>query len=246
MPFTLCHPAAVAVLPGNVRQHLPLAALAIGTMTPDFEYLLRLKPFSVWSHTIPGLFFFCIPMGLTAWIAWEHIARGPTRELLALRIERPPHVLTLPTLCVAAAAVLIGASTHLLWDAFTHSGRLGAMLIPALEEEAWRIGTYSLRWFGVLQHLSTVAGALVIGLWIVRERHRYGTGWRWTRTGNGIVAIAAIGILIGVVNAFLPHTVGDERYPGTMGLLARFTVGGMVGIAAALLAYGAMRRSNGH
>ena len=240
MPFTLCHPAALAVLPAPLRSRLPLAALAIGTMTPDFEYLLRLKPLSVWSHSIPGLFLFCLPVGLLTWIAWEHIARGPTRELLALRTERAPRSLTSATLGLAALAVLLGACTHIGWDSFTHSGRLGSLLIPQLEAEAWRVGSYSLRWFSVLQHLSTLAGALVLGLWFLHERRQHGAR-RWNSTAGTLVAIAAVGLVVGGLNAFVPHTIGASRYPGTLGLLARFAVGGMVGIGGSLLVYSAVR-----
>lgn len=242
MPFTLCHPAAVAVLPSRVRHALPLAALAIGTMTPDFEYLLRLKPLSVWSHTVPGLVTFCLPAGLVTWIAWEQIARGPTRELLALRNERPGWPLTAGSLLIAGLGVLIGAGSHLLWDSFTHSGRLGAMLVPQLEREAWRIGSYSLRWFSVLQHLSTVAGAFVLGLWFVRERRRHGVPAAWTWRAAVLAGIVAVGIAVGVANTVVPEVFGDAQNPGRQAVLARFVVGGMVGVGGALLAYGALRR----
>ena len=242
MPFTLCHPAALAALPAHVRSRLPLAALAIGTMTPDFEYLLRLKPFSVLSHTVPGLFVFCLPIGLLTWLAWEHIARGPTRELLALRDERASEPIVLATLVRAAIAILIGAATHLGWDAFTHSGRLGAALIPQLEAEALRIGSYSMPWFSVMQHLSTLAGACVLGLWFLHERRKYGVPMEWTVAARTLLAIAAIGLFAGALNAFTPHLVGGARYPGTMALLARFVVGGMAGVGASLLVYGATRR----
>lgn len=244
MPFTLSHPAALAVLPRALRDRLPLAALAIGTMSPDFEYLFRLRPLSVWSHTGPGLVFFCLPAGLLAWIAWERIARGPTREMLALRTDRHPHPFAWKTVLLAALGILIGAVTHILWDSFTHAGRLGAILFPQLEREAWKVGTYSLRWFSVLQHLSTVLGAMVIGIWYLQERRRFGTEWRWTGAGLVALRIAAIGLLAGAVNAYAPHTLGDARYPGTMGLLARFAVGGMVGVGAALLANGVVRRAS--
>ena len=210
-------------------------------MTPDFEYLLRLRPFSVWSHTVPGLFTFCVPIGLLTWLAWEHIARTPTRELLALRDGRAPHPITFATLRQAAIAVLVGATTHLGWDAFTHSGRLGAALIPQLEAEALRIGSYSMPWFSVMQHLSTVAGACVLGLWFLQERRKYGVPVEWTVAARTLLAVAAIGLLAGALNAFTPHLVGHARYPGTMALLARFVVGGMVGVGASLLVYGAIR-----
>lgn len=241
MPFTLCHPAAIAVLPATLRSRLSLAALAIGTMTPDFEYLLRLKPLSVWSHTVPGLFVFCLPVGLLTWVAWERMARGPTRELVALRSERRPHALTPRTLGLAAMAVLLGAASHLVWDSFTHSGRLGALLFPQLETEAWRIGSYSLPWFSVMQHLSTLAGAYVLGLWLRQERRAHGVRWT-SSTTTALFAIVGFGVLAGLLNAFVPQVVGDARHPGTLAVLARFVVGGMVGIGASLLVYGAVRR----
>ena len=241
MPFTLCHPAAIAALPSRIRHRLPLAALAIGSMTPDFEYLIRLKPLSTWSHTLPGLVTFCMPAGLVIWLAWEQIARAPTRELLALDTDRHQWPMSVQALAVAGIAVLIGAATHLAWDAFTHSGRLGALLIPQLEQEAWRIGSYSLRWFSVMQHLSTVVGAVVLGMWYLRERQRHGTSWEWTRCGGILIGILAVGLAVGLANAYLPHTLWGAQYPGTQALLARFAVGGMVGVGGALLAYGALR-----
>jgi hypothetical protein len=241
MPFTLCHPAALAALPSPIRHRLPLAALAVGSMTPDFEYLLRLKPLSTWSHTLPGLVTFCLPVGLVTWVAWELIARAPTRELLALDTDGHRCPMSPTSLAVATFAVIIGAATHLAWDAFTHSGRLGALLIPQLEQEAWRIGSYSLRWFSVLQHLSTVLGAVVLGLWYLRERQRHGRPREWTRRVVILAGILAVGVAVGLANAYLPHTLGGGQHPGTQALLARFAVGGMVGVGGALLAYGTLR-----
>jgi hypothetical protein len=241
MPFTLCHPAAIAALPSRLRRLLPLAALAIGSMAPDFEYLLRLKPLSTWSHTLPGLVIFCLPVGLVTWIAWEQIARMPTRELLALESGQHGWPMSAKTIAVAALAVLIGSVTHLGWDAFTHSGRLGTMLFPQLEAEVWTIGSYSLRLFSVFQHLSTVVGAVVIGLWYLRERQHHGTPWEWTPRGVILALILGVGVAVGLANAFLPHTLWNASHPGTQALLARFVVGAMVGIGGSLLAYGALR-----
>lgn len=243
MPFTLCHPAALVVLPARLRRTLPLAALAIGTMTPDFEYLLRLKPLSVWSHTLPGLVIFCLPIGLVTWVAWERIARRPTRELLALRDDRPRWPLTTRSLALAGVAVLIGAASHLLWDSFTHSGRLGAMLVPHLEREAWLIGSYSLRWFSVLQHSSTIAGAVVLGVWFLRERRRHGVRVTWTWRAGVLAAMLAFGAAAGVANTLLPRLAGDSSNLGRQALLARFVVGGMAGLGGAVLIYGALRRT---
>src|SRR5437773_1761508 len=85
MPFTLSHPAAAALFRGLVKRGaLPLSALAIGTMAPDFEYLLRLEPMSYWSHTPVGIFAFCLPIGLVSFVIWEGVLEKPVRRLLAV------------------------------------------------------------------------------------------------------------------------------------------------------------------
>ncbi len=52
MPLTIAHP--VAVLPFR-RLGLPMAALAIGSISPDLEYLFHLSPKSNISHTASGV-----------------------------------------------------------------------------------------------------------------------------------------------------------------------------------------------
>jgi hypothetical protein len=60
MPFTISH--AAAVLPLS-RTGLPLAALMIGSMSPDFAYFLPART-GLLSHSVPGLFKFCWPSAL--------------------------------------------------------------------------------------------------------------------------------------------------------------------------------------
>ena len=85
MPFTLSHPALVAALwPVVRRAQLPLAAVAIGAMTPDFEFFLHLRPYGPWGHSLAGLVTFCAPAGLAVLAAWELVVRDPTRDLLGL------------------------------------------------------------------------------------------------------------------------------------------------------------------
>ena len=64
MPFTPAHSAAVVPLYFTFCKHLVFSALIIGSMSPDFEYILRLTPTSRIGHTFHGLFLFCLPVGL--------------------------------------------------------------------------------------------------------------------------------------------------------------------------------------
>ncbi len=70
-----------------------------------------------------------------------------------------------------AASLLIGVLSHILWDAFTHEGRLGLQLIPALDE--WWGPMQGYKW---LQHGSSVVALLILGvcalLWLRRAEPR--------------------------------------------------------------------------
>jgi len=61
MPFTLCHPALVVPLHRCVRRWTSLSALVIGSMAPDFVYFLPAGVDGVFSHSVPGLFLYCVP-----------------------------------------------------------------------------------------------------------------------------------------------------------------------------------------
>jgi len=78
MPFTISH--AAAVLPLS-RTGLPLAALMIGSMSPDFAYFLPNGP-GVLSHSVPGLFKFCWPTALLVWVVFVQLLETPTLALL--------------------------------------------------------------------------------------------------------------------------------------------------------------------
>ena len=79
MPYTLAHPAAVVPLHPVLKGRLRLAALVIGSTTPDYQYFLRLYTEGGFSHTLPELLLVCLPAGwLTLWLfdrfGWRGLA----------------------------------------------------------------------------------------------------------------------------------------------------------------------------
>src|SRR5665647_2066569 len=64
MPFTFSHPAIVLPATYLPKKWHSLSALIMGSMTPDFEYFIRMKDASKYGHTWTGVFWFDIPMGL--------------------------------------------------------------------------------------------------------------------------------------------------------------------------------------
>jgi len=153
MPLTFAHPAAVMPLR---RSGLPLSALIVGSIAPDLEYLMHLSPHSVISHTIIGLFIFCIPMGLiTLWI-FHQVWKQPLLALIAKDQGHPPAPFTfwpLSRLSILATAFFIGALTHVVWDSFTHQYGWMIQQIPALSTPIFQT-----RWGEVPQVRSMLMG----------------------------------------------------------------------------------------
>ncbi|HET9709544.1 MAG TPA: DUF4184 family protein [Gemmatimonadales bacterium] len=234
MPFTLSHPAAAAPFWPLVRRNwLPLSALAIGMLSPDFEYLWRLRTEWRVSHTPLGILDFCLPTGLAALGLWVHLVRTPTRDLLALpkdvRDTSPRWWL------VSAAAILLGAATHIVWDGFTHGFDWAVRLVPGLQHTV-RLGSLSIPVFNLVQHTSTVIGGLIVLGWLVHEI-RGGeprallAPWRITACG----ALVTVAGLVAMWNALRGRSV--IGYWSGQVLLSRAGVGGLLGLGVGLVAY---------
>ena len=66
-----------------------------------------------------------------------------------------------------AASVLLGALTHLFWDSFTHNTGVIAQIFPILTE-SFTVWGYSRPLCRFLQHFSTIAGAAVIIIYVLK------------------------------------------------------------------------------
>ena len=123
MPFTMSHAAAVLPLHRWSRHRLPMTALMIGSMAPDFGYFFATDAPRHLTHSIPGLFIFSLPLGLAVWLFYVAILEKATITLLPDRWHtRFAHTdaITPSLIARACVAILIGAVTHLIWDNFTH------------------------------------------------------------------------------------------------------------------------------
>ncbi len=181
MPFTPSH--AVVALP-FVRTPLLPAAIAIGAMTPDLPLFLRGTPLSYQATHTNLLLSGVIALVLLA--LWYLLLRPAVRELspdaLARRLPgewdagpratwrqiargRPAWVSAL----WIVVSLLLGVVTHIVWDAFTHEGRWGVRLVPALDEQWGPLAGY--KW---LQHGSSILALVIIAA--------YGAWWLARRT----------------------------------------------------------------
>jgi len=125
MPFTLSHPAMVVPLRGY---GLVLSALVIGSMTPDFPYFIGLSTRCQFGHTLLGLVGFDLPVGLGALWLFHRWLKLPGLSLLPFSHQRKLLRLAQQSFTFRAwspfirivLSLLIGALSHVIWDAFTH------------------------------------------------------------------------------------------------------------------------------
>lgn len=179
MPFTPSH--AVVALP-FVRSPLLPAAIAIGAMTPDLPLFLRGTPLTYQATHTNLLLSAVIALALLA--AWYVVLRPAVRELspgwIARRVPGEwddafgirawwSRRSALVSGALLALSLAIGVVSHIVWDAFTHEGRWGVRMLPALVEPWGPLLGY--KW---LQH-----GSSVIALGILVG---YGARWLATRT----------------------------------------------------------------
>lgn len=179
MPFTPSH--AVAALP-FVRTPLVPAAIAIGAMTPDLPIFLRgigLR-YSA-AHTLewlPVTMLVALALLLVwrcvlrpgvrdlspTWVArrlpgeWDATAAAGLRETFGVRGGRASAV----RIVMLVLSLALGVVSHIVWDAFTHEGRWGLELLPALDAAWGPLPGY--KW---LQHGSGVVGLAIIGVWAI-------------------------------------------------------------------------------
>ncbi len=167
MPFTLAHPAAVLQLRRGLGRFGATAPLVIGSMIPDLAYFFPLGVTGSQSHGLPGLFWFCLPAGVTALVVHDLlIAPFATAVLPSAMSRRLPRVrFDVRRLPSAAPPILLGAISHLAWDSFTHSTGIAVQAFPVLRApvplSAWCVPQV----FTLLQHASTVLGVALLTVW---------------------------------------------------------------------------------
>ncbi|HEV7730949.1 MAG TPA: DUF4184 family protein [Candidatus Binatia bacterium] len=169
MPFTLAHPAAAAPLRRVLGRYGVLSALVIGSMAPDAVYFLPLRVSQPASHSVAGVFWFCLPIGLVAFAIFHLLVKVPATALLpvALQHRLPPVRHAFPA--VPAFGVILslvaGAMTHVAWDAFTHAETLPVTFVPWLRTHLFRVSDFDVAVWKLLQHVSTVVGLALLGWW---------------------------------------------------------------------------------
>jgi Domain of unknown function (DUF4184) len=159
-----------------LRRVLVLSALVVGSMAPDFHYFLNLAPRGHFGHTFKGVFFFCLPVGLAVLWVFQTFMKQPLISLAPENHQQRLVSLAAPfrwgpplRFLLILFSLLVGAISHLAWDAFTHDRGLIVRNFPDLRSPAFEEFGTERPLYNFLQHGSSLAGLALLAWWY----------WRW-------------------------------------------------------------------
>lgn len=170
MPFTTSHPAIVLPLKKIYPKYVSLSGLMAGAMSPDLLYFLNLTTVHRgFSHSWPGLVYFCIPAGVLFTIVFHYFIKRPLIYNLPAPLDRMFSGLAKTSfnlnsqrnLIILIISVTIGALSHLFWDSFTHPTGFLVRLMPFLAIKI-KVGGELVHLTHILQVISTVVGGLFV------------------------------------------------------------------------------------
>jgi hypothetical protein len=100
--------------------------LVIGSIIPDLNYFIALQPVKNAGHTLRGVLMQGVPAGLLLCLIWFTIVQVPFLQTLpskiACRVLPTPTPRSIGAWLGLTLAIIIGATTHIAWDGFTHGG----------------------------------------------------------------------------------------------------------------------------
>jgi len=171
MPFTPTHMLAALPIARHWSSPGIFSALMIGSMVPDWPLYIPVGPEYQLTHSFLGIFIACMPLGLAVTLLFVAAVRRPLLELAPsglqqrlIRFVRARPRLTAGSIARLALAVCVGATTHIVWDAFTHRGAWGVELLPGLQLVWFNALEENISGYMVLQHGSSLIGLPLMGL----------------------------------------------------------------------------------
>jgi hypothetical protein len=165
-----------------------MSAVVMGCFVPDFRYFLSLSPHVFIGHTFAGIFVFDLPLGIAALWLFHIFIKRPMLMFMPASFRRK--LMTSVSsfqfwpwrrLWMIVLSILIGTTTHLLWDAFTHCNSWIGQNWALLRREPELPVTGEIQICTLLEYVSSILGIAVVVAWI----------WLWYRTTNpSVMALA--------------------------------------------------------
>jgi hypothetical protein len=177
MPFTFSHPALILPLTRLPKKWVSATGLVAGSIIPDFEKFLKMNDGNTYSHTLPGMFWFNLPLAVLLSFVFHQVVRDPLIDNLpgflrarcapARSLDWAAHLRKhYPAVLFS---LLLGIVSHLVWDHFTHRP---AHAVPPTPEGASFSPYEALRRYYLPNLLSSVGGTL-FGLYFILKLPAY-------------------------------------------------------------------------
>lgn len=131
-------------------------------MSPDIPYILTLTPTHAPGHSFYGVIVYCLVPSLVGLFVWYRWIEKPILDLFGL--TQPSRSFDLAGNCMVLLGVLIGAYSHVLWDATSHAD--GAFVVG---NEFWQIELLSLPLYKWNQYASGVLGIMALSFWYIKN-----------------------------------------------------------------------------
>ncbi len=171
MPFTFSHPAIILPLKYLPNNWISMTGLIIGSLSPDFEYFIRMRIQSNYSHEIIGIFLFDIPISILFAFVFHNIIRNTLFDNLPIFLKSRLATYKqfnwnkyfLKNWYIVIISIFIGAFSHIFWDSFTHSEGFFVKIISILTNEI-EILHKQIPIYKLFQHLSALIGGLIIAI----------------------------------------------------------------------------------
>jgi hypothetical protein len=115
-------------------------------------------------HSGRGVLLACTPVSLAVWAFFRRFVRPAVLQFMPTALAktvRPANA----SLILASVAVLVGATTHVIWDGFTHGSGWAVTMWSSLRHEVAPSIAPVVPWFKLLQHASTLVGLATLACW---------------------------------------------------------------------------------
>jgi hypothetical protein len=142
LPFTLAHPVLILPFFRSREKWISFTGLLVGSMVPDFEYFILAGDSHRYGHSLAGVFWLDLPLGIILAFLYHNLVRDPLITHLPRFFQKkmmPFQFFDWNSYfkghwIFVALCIVLGAGTHLLWDSFTHAEGFFVQRIAFLQE----------------------------------------------------------------------------------------------------------------
>lgn len=172
-------------------------------MTPDIPLFFPLYDYS-FSHSLNGLLSINLLAGLFFYFLFVLLGKDFIDHIFPPRSDHKPTTLyknnRLKNLFFISLSLIIGASTHIFWDLFTHQNTAGTKTFSVLQK-SYMILEQDVKGYKIAQYASSILGLLVLILFMYVKQVRH-------RTLNATLSSINIGSVFLILAFLIPFLGG--------------------------------------